>query len=280
MPAALRFGLIEVVLATGLAIISPLTPYAQLLNKYYQYRNHLYHWRYQEEYRITDLAKKFYEANLPPISLKNTNINHEAFDTYRNFSDMTAYQLGWHVEMFIHSVDYSNENLFALNFALHAKGFPMNWDKGISKEQAYYAQNNHEYVDLLHDYFTENPIAFARITKKHEDLVFFKTLFDGKDEFPALSEHLQNSIDIQELCIKDLSFIIGRHSSNEQRYAINTALNIALDSHFLPQNWDGGISLEEVYYAQKKPECVTLLRDYFTKNPNLVIDRFAGGRLV
>ena len=182
---------------------------------------------------------------------------------------MTANQLGWHVQMLMHVVDYSNEDLFSLNLALHAKGLPMNWGEGISQEQVDYAQDKPACVDLLHTYFTAHPIEFARIQVEEEDPVDFGEMFLGKDPIPELDAYLQ-SLDpaaIQQLCEEDVSFIIGSVDQNELAIEQQIAINVAANMHGINTLWIWPITEEIVAVVKTDDAACNWFHQEFTNSP-------------
>jgi len=159
MPAALRFSLVEGVIATGLAIVSSRMTTAPEQDLYDQYAMDSAAWKALGEEERTTLAKQFYEADRPPLSFEDATISEDAFDAYREFPNMSANQLQWHVQMHRDIKAYEVEHRFALNAALQAKGLPMIWGE-LTKEIYAFATSQKEHLTLIHTYYSEHPIEF------------------------------------------------------------------------------------------------------------------------
>ena len=157
MPAALRFSLVEGVIAIGLAIVSSRMTTTPEQDLDAQYEMDSAAWKALGEEERTTLAKQFYEADRPPLSFEDASISQDTFDTYHDFPNMTANQLQWHVQMHRDIKAYEAEHHFALNAALQAKELPMIWGE-LTPEIIAFATSQKEHLTLIHTYYAEHPI--------------------------------------------------------------------------------------------------------------------------
>ncbi|MGE0832223.1 MAG: hypothetical protein AB7N99_06170 [Simkaniaceae bacterium] len=196
MPAALRFAAVETVLAAVLAVVSSrLAPQGpDLQAEHTKYANDAGAWEALTEEARTTLVKQFYIADLPAIDLSDAPIKQETLAQYRDFPRMSAHQLSWHIEEAYYIVDYVPQDLFGLNLALKSKGLELAFDGEVDQAMIDYAQGKPDCINLLHEYYMENPVDFVIDS---EDSFTIGDLFAGKLPIPTLKEHLQ-TLDAQE----------------------------------------------------------------------------------
>ena len=186
MPAALRFAAVETVLAAVLATVS--SRMISLQAEHTKYANDLGAWEALTEEARTTLVKQFYIADLPAIDLSDAPIKRETFAEYRDFPRMSAHQLAWHIEAAFYILDYAPKDLFGLNLALKSKGLELAFDGEVNQDVIDYAQGKPDCINLLYEYYTENPFDFAIDS---EESFTIGDLFAGKAPIATLKEHLQ-----------------------------------------------------------------------------------------
>jgi hypothetical protein len=191
MPAALRFAAVETVLAAVLATVSSrLAPQGpDLQAEHAKYANDLDAWTALRKDERTALAKQFFAADIPPLSLESADLEDQTFADQKAFAQLTPNQLLWHAQMHLHVKDYEPADLFALNSALQAKNLPLTFmEEAPSQEMIDFAKGKDPCITLLHTFFTQHPVLFAK--GQYEDFDV-DDLFDGKDPIPALHVYVK-----------------------------------------------------------------------------------------
>ncbi|MGE0199003.1 MAG: hypothetical protein AB7N99_06175 [Simkaniaceae bacterium] len=187
MPAALRFAAVETVLAAVLAVVS--SRMTSMHAEHAKYANDLTAWKALEEKERTALAKQFFAADLPPLSLESADLEDQTFADQKAFAQLTPNQLLWHAQMHLHVKDYEPADLFALNSALQAKNLPLTFvEEAPSQDLIDFAKEKDTCITLLHTFFTQHPVLFAKGQDEDFDV---HDLFDGKNPIPTLQDYVK-----------------------------------------------------------------------------------------
>jgi len=208
-----------------------------------------------------------------------TIIRHTHLADPSEFSERSENQLGWHAEMVRGGYcNINDEDLFALNRALHAQGLPMVWDDegGISSKQVNYAKGKSECENLLYEYFKKNPFehAFLKYFKEFD----FENMFEGNR---AIHEYLHDITPdyFKGLRMLKLLFIsqmikgkIRNYTEslyNWEKFSISqqAGFNIAANAHRRVSTVSIDITQKVVESVKRDDDALKWLHDWYSQAP-------------
>jgi len=160
MRAACRLGLIQSVIAGGVAYFSSDLLVTDLLDTYNTYKDDKNAWTELKKEERTELVKQFYEANLAPFATPEEASYETDIFTRRDFDQMSEAQLKWHVAVVPNDLEFPSADLINLNTALHAKELPLNFFERLENRELFMEMiDNHK--ELLIAYCLQDPFFYG-----------------------------------------------------------------------------------------------------------------------